>query len=202
MNRIPIKSKRLGFTLAELLIVVAIIAVLVGISIPIFTTQLEKSRNSVDLSNAKNIENAITYYYMDNPEAVERLTATCNTGRHFITVQVGRAKSEGYANGYANGTAITNKDLQQALIDANLIEDEYCNYNQRYYGITCTSTEKWWGYIIAITNYKLLGNNENPDGNIIIKVIGVAKGKTIHAAHYWDDFSKDPTGLQEALKGS
>ncbi len=41
MNRIPIK-KRLGFTLAELLIVVAIIAVLVGISIPIFTMQLKK----------------------------------------------------------------------------------------------------------------------------------------------------------------
>lgn len=33
-----------GFTLAELLIVVAIIAVLVAIAIPIFTSQLEKSR--------------------------------------------------------------------------------------------------------------------------------------------------------------
>lgn len=31
-----------GFTLAELLIVVAIIAVLVAISIPIFSSQLEK----------------------------------------------------------------------------------------------------------------------------------------------------------------
>ena len=35
-----VKSKK-GFTLAELLIVVAIIAVLVAISIPIFTNQLE-----------------------------------------------------------------------------------------------------------------------------------------------------------------
>ena len=38
------KKKRKGFTLAELLIVVAIIAVLVAIGIPIFTSQLEKSR--------------------------------------------------------------------------------------------------------------------------------------------------------------
>ena len=42
-----------GFTLAELLIVVAIIAVLVAISIPIFTTQLERSREATDLSNIR-----------------------------------------------------------------------------------------------------------------------------------------------------
>jgi prepilin-type N-terminal cleavage/methylation domain-containing protein len=42
-----------GFTLAELLIVVAIIGVLVAISIPIFTTQLEKSREAVDISNMR-----------------------------------------------------------------------------------------------------------------------------------------------------
>lgn len=45
-----------GFTLAELLIIVAIIAILVGISIPIFTSQLEKSRRAVDKANARNIE--------------------------------------------------------------------------------------------------------------------------------------------------
>ena len=36
------KNKNKGFTLAELLIVVAIIGVLVAISIPIFSKQLEK----------------------------------------------------------------------------------------------------------------------------------------------------------------
>lgn len=42
-----------GFTLAELLIVVAIIAVLVAISIPVFTTQLEKAREATDASNIR-----------------------------------------------------------------------------------------------------------------------------------------------------
>ncbi len=42
-----------GFTLAELLIVVAIIAVLVSISIPVFTGQLEISREAVDLANVR-----------------------------------------------------------------------------------------------------------------------------------------------------
>lgn len=42
-----------GFTLAELLIVVAIIGVLVAISIPIFTAQLEKAREATDLANIR-----------------------------------------------------------------------------------------------------------------------------------------------------
>ena len=41
------KKRKAGFAFAELLIVVAIIAVLVAISIPIFTNQLEKAREAV-----------------------------------------------------------------------------------------------------------------------------------------------------------
>ncbi|MDD3417456.1 MAG: prepilin-type N-terminal cleavage/methylation domain-containing protein [Lachnospiraceae bacterium] len=47
-----LKEKK-GFTLAELLIVVAIIAVLVAVSIPIFTSQLEKSRDAVSVANMR-----------------------------------------------------------------------------------------------------------------------------------------------------
>ena len=44
-----------GFTLAELLIVVAIIGVLVAISIPIFSKQLEKARDATTLANLRNV---------------------------------------------------------------------------------------------------------------------------------------------------
>mgnify|MGYP005923479269 CR=1 FL=1 len=47
------KNKNRGFTLAELLIVVAIVGVLLAISIPIFNKNLESSRESVDLSNVR-----------------------------------------------------------------------------------------------------------------------------------------------------
>lgn len=47
------KTNKKGFTLAELLVVVAIIAVLVAIAIPIFTSQLEKAREAVDAANIR-----------------------------------------------------------------------------------------------------------------------------------------------------
>lgn len=47
------KMNKKGFTLAELLIVVAIIAVLVAISIPIFSAQLEKAKEATDMANIR-----------------------------------------------------------------------------------------------------------------------------------------------------
>lgn len=52
-NLLKKMKNREGFTLAELLIVVAIIAVLVAISIPIFSSQLEKSRDAVSVANIR-----------------------------------------------------------------------------------------------------------------------------------------------------
>lgn len=59
------KNNKKGFTLAELLIVVAIIAVLVAIAIPVFTSQLEKSRESTDLSNARAAYAEVTASILD-----------------------------------------------------------------------------------------------------------------------------------------
>ena len=63
------KTNKKGFTLAELLIVVAIIAVLVAIAIPVFTTQLEKSRESTDLANVRSAYAAVVVKYLDTGSA-------------------------------------------------------------------------------------------------------------------------------------
>lgn len=47
------KKYKKGFTLAELLIAVAIIGVLVAVAIPVFSNQLEKSREATDLANVR-----------------------------------------------------------------------------------------------------------------------------------------------------
>ena len=63
MDRIFKKS---GFTLAELLIVVAIIGVLVAVSVPIFTNQLKKARLATNQANARAAYAAAMAWYMDN----------------------------------------------------------------------------------------------------------------------------------------
>ena len=87
------RSKK-GFTLAELLIVVAIIAVLVAVSIPIFNGQLEKARRAVDMQNARIIKSALTNAYnegrMDIPKkAVGQENSGCG-----VWVVICRSTSE------------------------------------------------------------------------------------------------------------
>lgn len=53
-----------GFTLMEMLIVIAIIAVLVAIAIPIFTSQLNKAKASADLANARSIYAVVAASYL------------------------------------------------------------------------------------------------------------------------------------------
>ncbi len=47
------KNNNKGFTLMEMLIVVAIIAILVAIAIPTFTGSLNKAREAADEANAR-----------------------------------------------------------------------------------------------------------------------------------------------------
>lgn len=69
------KMNKKGFTLMELLIVVAIIAVLVAISIPVFTTQLEKAREATDAANIRAAIAEVSVAWMDD-QATHSKTVT------------------------------------------------------------------------------------------------------------------------------
>lgn len=61
-------NKHKGFTLMEMLIVVAIIAVLVAIAIPIISGALHKSRVSADKANVRSYYAELQYNYLETGE--------------------------------------------------------------------------------------------------------------------------------------
>ena len=98
------KKNNKGFTLAELLIVVAIIAVLVAIAIPVFTTQLEKSREATDMSNIRAaVAEVTTQYLADGAQSSYSATVTA------------QQKQSGWQNSN-NGTLYTRVDGSEKSI--------------------------------------------------------------------------------------
>ena len=115
-----IRSSKKGFTLAELLIVVAIIGVLVGISIPIFTSQLEKSREATDIANLRAAKAAFTSMYLDGDVDTNKtyyydadagkIVETKPTGYGEGTATTGSASNT--QMGYKPGVAVTDQVIQ------------------------------------------------------------------------------------------
>ena len=58
-----------GFTLMEMLIVIAIIAILIAIAIPVFTTQLERAGEAADAANIRAAYAEVMADYIMNPQS-------------------------------------------------------------------------------------------------------------------------------------
>ena len=65
-----------GFSLVELIVVIAIMAVLVGVLAPQLIKYVEKSRESTDIQNADSIATAIKTYYSDKETYPASVTVT------------------------------------------------------------------------------------------------------------------------------
>ena len=82
------KNKNKGFSLVELIIVIAIMAILVAILAPQFLKYVERSRNTADIANAREISNAIIAYIADS----EAENNTIEDGGTTVTVDKNEAK--------------------------------------------------------------------------------------------------------------
>ncbi len=112
-----IHSKK-GFTLAELLIVVAIIAVLTAIAIPVFSSQLEKAKIATDEANCRSAYGeAMATYLAEQGSATAPSSGTISLGgatyswsfaTDTMTVSTTSGTSNKYTSGISyNGTAFT-----------------------------------------------------------------------------------------------
>lgn len=62
------KTNNKGFSLVELIIVIAIMAVLIGVLAPQFIKYVERSRESTDLQNVEEVKTAVETYVADHGE--------------------------------------------------------------------------------------------------------------------------------------
>lgn len=95
------KNNRRGFTLIEMLVVIAVIAILVSIAIPTVTVATEKAREAVDLSNVRSAYSKVMLAAMmgDTSQAGD---VTYMHDRWYINVNLTQQKA-----GWQSGSGIT-----------------------------------------------------------------------------------------------
>lgn len=87
MNKKQKSLTNKGFSLVELIIVIAIMAVLVGVLAPQFIKYVEQSRRSTDIQNAENIKTAILADIADGKITANVTTATAFTASTATTIK-------------------------------------------------------------------------------------------------------------------
>ena len=115
------KKNNKGFTLVELVIVVAILAILVGLLAPQYTKYVEKSRKSADVDNMNEMVKAVQVYAVDQG-----------------TKAGGNQETTGSITLSATGVKVTDKDTVNKPIENALKE-----YVPNYANIALKS--KQWG---------------------------------------------------------
>ena len=57
-----------GFTLVELIVVIAILAILAGVAVPVYSGYIEKANKQADITLVSDVVHALTLYYYSHPD--------------------------------------------------------------------------------------------------------------------------------------
>lgn len=101
MKLLALKNKKKGFTLLELLVVLAILAILIAIAVPVYKGQKEKAAITAHNANVRVLETAVESYRQDKgklPEKVDDLKGNyIKTVPKVPTSENGELKGKSYS---------------------------------------------------------------------------------------------------------
>ncbi len=108
------KNSKKGFTLMEMLIVVAIIGVLVAISIPVFTSKLDDARKAADEANMRTAKAVYAVYQLDASSTDSGLSAS---GTFYFNASTGKFVAEASkAEAYKAQSTVTGRTKATSYI--------------------------------------------------------------------------------------
>lgn len=126
------KMNNKGFSLVELIVVIAIMAVLVGVLAPQFIKYVESSRRSTDISNAQNIQSAMLADIADGLISADSTNDSIAAG-HPSTLgeaPVGKGsahKGTGFTASYSISKGICNVYLGDDELTSGPVAESYKN---------------------------------------------------------------------------
>ena len=125
------KMNNKGFSLVELIVVIAIMAVLVGVLAPQFIKYVEKSREATDIQNCDTIKSVVESYYADKETLPQKVIVTINGTNTSATKEDGSTKE--------------NAGLADAGVDKNKIKAK----NWTSITMTYSTSDGKWEYVIT-----------------------------------------------------
>lgn len=138
-------KKNAGFTLVELIVVIAILGILAGIAIPVYSGYIAKANEAADLQQLDAIKTAAIFAAVDkdpsNVVAKIEVTPTTNGNETSWGVKVYTASGSGNNINYQEITGLTVTTYTNGTI-APLTSEKFKN------GATWTESGGWTAYVV------------------------------------------------------
>ena len=143
------KNVKKGFTLIELMIVVAIIGILAAIAIPKFADLINKSKEGATKGGLSSVRSAIQVYYGDNEGWFPADSLECITLNAKYIAEIPLAKLPGTGHGDSNAVA--------PIAASGAITDQS---GWAYFNDT-TEAATWGNFVVSCTHEDIKGRDSS-----------------------------------------